>query len=144
MSKYIAGIGMLVLGLGLSLGQAPAPAPPASITLGARKAEVVPTRQGFTHTGGGNIDVAQTGPDTVVVTMTGVAVAGAHPCKPSLAALSFDLDQCFDVTFDNPKLKSAKLTLEARLIGLLRSHKTGGSAEVGTPAHAAIVVGPVE
>jgi len=33
--------------------------------------------------------------------------------------------------FDNPKLKSAKLTLEARLIGLLRSHKTGGSAEVG-------------
>src|SRR6266481_847687 len=89
--------------------QAPPSGPSVTISLGSRQGRVIPTRQGFTHTGGGNIDVAQPAPDTVVVTMTGVAVAGAHPCKDSLAALSFDLEQCFDVVFDNPKLKSAKL-----------------------------------
>src|SRR5262249_21755861 len=83
-------------------------------------------------TGGGNIDVAQPTPDVVVVTMTGVAVAGAHPCSQSLASMNFDLEQCFEVSFDNPKLKKAKLIVEGRVIGLLRSHcRGGGSAEEG-------------
>jgi hypothetical protein len=93
---------------------------------------VTPERQGFTHTGGGNIDVAQPAADTVVVTMTGVAVAGAHPCKASTAALSFDLDQSLEIGFEKPEIKRAKVTLEGRVIGLLRSHgKGGGSAELG-------------
>src|SRR5205807_9229516 len=54
------------------------PAPPATITLFERHGHVTPQRSGFQHTGGGNIDVAQPAPDTLVVTMTGVAVAGAH------------------------------------------------------------------
>src|SRR5437016_11850457 len=70
-----------------------APPPPVSITLGARHAHVTPDRAGFTHTGAGNIDVAQPAPDVVVVTMTGVAVAGGHPAKASLAAMNFDLTQ---------------------------------------------------
>lgn len=110
---------------------APAPTvPPAvSITLGPRQATATPERVGFTHTGCGNIDVAQPSPDTVVITMTGVAVAGPHPLKDSRAALCFDLSQCFDVSFDNPKVKKAKLVMEGRVIGLLRSHcKGGGSA----------------
>ena len=65
--------------------------------------------------------------DTVVVTMTGVAVAYCGPHGAS-ASMTFDLDQCFEVVFENPKVKKAKLTMEARVIGLLRSHCKGGSA----------------
>ena len=109
----------------ITVTQAAAPSPPASIILGAAHGHVTPTRCGFTHTGGGNIDVAQPTSDVVVVTMTGVAVAGAHPCKDSLAAMSFDLAQSFEISFDNPKLKRAKLVLEGRVIGLLRSYEKG-------------------
>jgi hypothetical protein len=89
-------------------------------------------RSGFTHTGGGNMDVAQPTPDAIVVTMTGVAVAGGHPCKDSVATMTFELSQEFEVGFDSPKLKKAKLVIEGRVIGLLCSHcKGGGSAGEG-------------
>jgi hypothetical protein len=114
-------------------------APAITIDLGGRQAQGVPTRQGFSHTGGGNIDVQQPTPDVLVITMTGVAVAGGHPCKDSLAALAFDLCQDFEVTAAKPEIKRAKLTIEARVIGLLRSHdKGGGSAAITCPAHAFI------
>jgi hypothetical protein len=119
-----------------------ADAPAVSIALGSRKGAATPTRQGFTHTGGGNIDVAQPSPDIVVVTMTGVAVAGAHPCKDSTATLTFDMMQNFDVVFDKPDVKKAKLTVEARVIGLLRSHeKGGGTATIATPGQATVLDG---
>src|SRR5262245_6452575 len=120
-----------LLALPLVMAQAPAPSSPAvSITLGGRHGHVTPHRQGCTHTGGGNIDVAQPAPDTVVVTMTGAAVAVGSPCAAGVARLSFDLSQCFEVVFEKPDVKAAKLTLEGRVIGLLRSHcKGGGSAE---------------
>src|SRR3954451_19479060 len=88
-----------------------ADAPVVTIDLGNRSAEGKPTRQGFTHTGGGNIDVQQPAPDTIVITMTGVAVAGGHPCKDSLAAIAFDLAQEFEVSFAKPNGKPAKLTI---------------------------------
>ncbi len=126
-------LGLVVSGsLSLSGAQEKAPAPPTpgtpiTITLGPRQARATPQRVGFTHTGGGNIDVAQPAVDTVVVTFTGVAVAGAHPCKDSAASLNFDLSQCFDLAFDEKvTFKQAKLTLEGRVIGLLRSHNRGG------------------
>jgi hypothetical protein len=113
---------------------ADAPSPSVTISLGNRQATATPIRQGFTHTGGGNIDVAQPTPDALVVTMTGVAVAGAHPCKDSVATLNFDLIQEFKISFEKPEVNKAKLTVEARLIGLLRTHsKGGGSAEVCAP-----------
>jgi hypothetical protein len=116
----------------ITVTPATAPPPPVSITLGSRHGHVTPVRCGFTHTGGGNIDVAQPAADVVVITMTGVAVAGGHPCKDSLATMHFELTQAFEVSFDNPKLKKAKLILEGRVIGLLRSHgKGGGSAGEG-------------
>jgi len=108
---------------------APAASPPVSITLGRRVGRVVPHRQGLCHTGGGNIDVAQTAPDMVVVTMTGVAVAVGSPCGPGVAGLDFDLNQAFEVVFEKSDVKAAKLTLECRVIGLLRSHRGGGTAE---------------
>jgi len=129
-----------LLGLALAVCAADAPAPTITIDLGSRQAQGVPTRQGFTHTGGGNIDVQQPTPDVLVVTMTGVAVAGGHPCKDSLAALAFDLSQEFEITAAKPVTKKAKLTIEARVIGLLRSHDCGGgSASITCPAHAFVV-----
>jgi hypothetical protein len=119
---------------------AEAPAPSAVITLGSRQAAGTPVRAGFTHTGGGNVDVQQPAPDTVVLTLTGVAVAGGHPCKDSVAALTFELVQDFEVGIEKPEGKKVKLTLEARVIGLLRSHDHGGgSAEIVCPAHAVLV-----
>jgi hypothetical protein len=120
----------------LLLAQTPAPSPSVSIALGSRQARAIPSRQGFTHTGGGNIDVAQPAADTVVLTMTGVAVAGKHPFKDSLASLSFDLVQAFEVNFEKPEIKKAKLTLEGRVIGLLRGTR-GGTAQQG-PAEAQV------
>src|SRR5690349_14331974 len=77
---------------------APAPSGPAvTVSLKGRHGHATPIRQGFNHTGGGNIDVAQPSPDTIIITMSGVAVAGAHPCKDSVATLDFDLEQCFEV-----------------------------------------------
>jgi hypothetical protein len=105
--------------------QPPAPAtPPFSIVLKGRHGHVVPIRAGCTHTGGGNIDIAQPSSDTLVVTMSGAAVAYPFYCSSS-AVMDFMLDQCFEITFDNPKVKKAKITMEGRVIGLLRSHCKG-------------------
>ncbi len=113
-----------------------APPPDVSISLGKRTAQVTPSRVRCNHTGGGNIDVQQPSADTLVVTMTGAAVAYGSPAGAASAALDFVLSQAFDVSFDKPTVKAAKLTLECRLIGFLRSHKTGtaevsGAASVG-------------
>lgn len=106
--------------------------PSVTITQGSREATATPSRCGLTHTGGGNIDVAQPSPDTLIVTMSGVAVACGNPCKNSHALLTFALTQCFEVVFEKPDVKRAKLTVEGRIIGLLRSHcKGGGSAQEG-------------
>jgi hypothetical protein len=107
-----------------------ADAPKVSIALGKRQATATPQRSGCAKTAGGNIDVQQPTPDTVVVTMTGVAVATAHP-HGSDAAIVFDLLQCFSVSFDDPKVKKAKIEIEGRVIGVLRSGCKGGSARVG-------------
>ncbi len=157
MSRYLAGlVGVLLplVGLGAQQGLAPCPPetpptvpaagppPPASITLGPRHGYVVPSHCGHSHTGNGNIDVAQPAPDTVVITMTGTAAAGANPCKASEAAQTFDLCQDFEVNFDSPKLKKAKLVVEARVIGLLRSKYKGGSA-AESPGCATVSAGGV-
>jgi hypothetical protein len=94
-----------------------APAPPVSITLHERHGHVTPVKGKCTHTGGGLIDVAQSSPDTVVVTMTGVVIANS--------SMTFDLEQAFEVSFDNPKLKKANLTVEGRVLGLLRGEPKG-------------------
>jgi hypothetical protein len=119
----------------------PPPIPPVIIDLGSRQAQGMPTRSGFCHTGGGNIDVQQPSPDTLVVTMTGVAVAGGSPCKDSFAALAFDVCQEFEITPAKPDVKRVKLTIDARVIGLLRTHeKGGGTASITCPAHAIVAL----
>jgi hypothetical protein len=137
-------VGLLIALLSLTAIAADPPVVQSvTIALGGRHAHVTPARQGFTHTGAGNIDVAQPSPDSVVITMTGVAVAGGHPCRDSLATMNFDLEQCFEVVFEKPEVKRAKLTVEGRVIGLLRSHcKGAGSAQEG-PGQATVNCGSV-
>jgi hypothetical protein len=107
-----------------------APPPPVSITLHERHGHVTPARGKCAHTGGGLIDVASPSPDTVIITMSGAVVATAE--------MKFDLDQCFEVSFDDPKLKKAKLTIEARVIGLLRGEPKGCAEYTEACAHLGI------
>jgi hypothetical protein len=121
------------------------PAPDVSLSMGSRSSRVVPARTGCTHTGGGNIDVQQPTPDVIVVTMSGVAVAYGGPTGPATASQIFELCQQFEVSLDKPGLKAARLTIEGRLIGFLRSHKVGsadvcGSATVGCGPGAGLVL----
>jgi hypothetical protein len=111
----------------ITVSQAAPTAPRISIVLGPRHGHVTPERHGCTHTGGGNIDIAQPTPDVLIVTMSGAAVAYGALC-PALAAQAFDLEQWFELSFDNPKVKKGKLTMEGRVIGLLRSHCPKDSA----------------
>jgi hypothetical protein len=96
-----------------------APAPPVSITLLERHGHVTPHKGNCDHTGGGLIDVASPTPDVIIITMSG-SVIGA----PS-ADMHFDLDQCFDVSIDDPKVKKAKISVEGRVVGLLRGGSHG-------------------
>jgi hypothetical protein len=91
--------------------------PPVSITLQERHGHVKPDKGKCTHTGGGLIDVASPAPDTVIITMTGAAVANS--------SMQFEVDQGFEVSFDDPKVKRAKVTVEGRVIGLLRGGYKG-------------------
>jgi hypothetical protein len=106
-----------------------APAPDVSIALGSRSGKVTPVRSGCTHTGGGNIDVQQPSPDTIVITMSGAAVAYGGPTGPASASQVFEVVQQFEVSFDKPTVRAAKLTVEGRVIGFLRSHKVGSAEQ---------------
>ncbi len=125
-------------GLNITVSTA-TPAPDVSLAMGSRSSKVTPLRSGRTHTGGGNIDVQQPSPDVIVVTMTGVAVAYGGPTGSASASQVFELCQQFEVSLDKPGLKAAKLLIEGRLIGFLRSHKIG-SAEMC--ASATVTCGP--
>ena len=109
-----------------------AAAPDVSISLDKREGHVTPNRSGCNHTGGGNIDVQQPSPDTLVVTMAGAAVAHGGPRMPASAALDFLLTQGFEVSIDNPKIKNVKLSMEARVVGFLRCSGTGSAEQSGS------------
>jgi hypothetical protein len=94
-----------------------APPPPVSITRLERHGHVTPIKGKCTHTGGGLIEVVTPAPDTVLTTMSGAVVANSE--------MRFDLEQCFEVSFDDPKVKRAKLLVEGRVIGLLRGERKG-------------------
>lgn len=114
-----------------------------SLELGSRHAQAAPFRHGCGRTGGGAIDVQQPSADTLVVTMTGAAAAYPNPARAARAGFEFALDQCFDVRIRDPKVKRASLSLEGRVIGLLRSPCRGGQAEQGA-GWAAVACGPAE
>ncbi len=121
-----------------------APAPTVDFTLYNRHGHVYPHREGCSHTGSGLIVITQPTTDTIVVTMTGIAVATGSPCGPGVATLDFDLEQCFEVVFEKDTVKAAKLTIEAAVVGLLRSECKGGGAAEESNACATIVAGPAQ
>jgi hypothetical protein len=116
--------------------------PDVTITPYCRHGHATPHRRGCNHTGGGNIDVAQPTSDTLIITMTGAATSCAHPAKVSLAGFDFDLEQCFDVAVEKPECKTLKMYVEARVIGLLRSHKCGKGTAEESGACASVACGP--
>jgi hypothetical protein len=95
--------------------------PPLELVLLPGAAHAVPLRKGVAYANGGIIDVAQPNPTTIVVTMTGLTATNADLICKSLANYSFDLEQCFGICFNTKRVKSAKLTLEGQVIGLLRT-----------------------
>ncbi|MCS6850882.1 MAG: hypothetical protein NZ700_06900 [Gemmataceae bacterium] len=112
-----------VLAAGASHGADPA----VSFRLGAADARATPTKHGHAHTGGGNIDVRQPAPDTLLITVTGVAVAGGLPLCPSRATLETEVCQDFVIVFDKPDLADATLSLQGRVVGLLRNPCRGNA-----------------
>jgi len=109
----------------------PVPAPPApkvSFVLKDRHGHATPVRTHTARSGGGNTDVAQPREDAVVITMSAVVTAPPHPGEAAAASMAFDLDQEFEIAFADPKVKKAKLTIEAQVIGLLRGDRHGGAA----------------
>lgn len=109
--------------------------PPVSIILHERHGHVSPCKGKCTHTGGGLIDVVSPTPDTVIITMSGAVLANAE--------MSFDLEQCFEISFDDPKVKKAKLTVEGRVLGVLRGEKKGCADYTEACAHLTACETPV-
>jgi hypothetical protein len=74
--------------------------------------------------------VLQPAPDTLIVILTGAAAAKANPCTPSMAGVEAAVEQQFEVIF-SAGVKPARLVLEGRVLGLLRSEgPKSGSAEL--------------
>ena len=114
--------------------EAPPPSSKVNFVLKDRHGHATPARTDAAHTGGGNTDVAQPREDTLIITMSGVVTAGPHPVKGSSALMDFDLNQEFTIGIADPKVKKARLTIEAHVVGLLRGDRHGGSASVSTGA----------
>jgi hypothetical protein len=109
----------------------PTPPPKVAFVLKDRHGHATPASTHAAHTGGGGTDVAQPRDDTVIITLTGVTTAGPHPFQSTAASLDFDMNQAFEIVFNDPKVTKARLTSEAHLIGLLRGDRYGGSASAG-------------
>jgi hypothetical protein len=103
--------------------------PSVSIKLGPREGRVRPVKKGLSHTGGGNIDVAQPSADTMVMTLTGSVVACGSPICHATASLDFDVRQVFEIVCDDKDVKKVKLIIDGRTMGLLRGACLHGIAE---------------
>src|SRR5262245_57162518 len=105
--------------LGTASAQGP-PAPAVILRQTNREGEAASVREGTALTGGGAVTVVQPSPDRLLLTVTGAAAAKANPFKPSHAVLDAKVEQGFEVVFP-AGARPARLILEARLSGLLRS-----------------------
>jgi hypothetical protein len=124
----------------------PAAGPAYQIVLRSRTAVATPTRSKDAQTGGGAITVEQPEPNTIVVTMTGAAVA-ASGIHDSSAAVAFELDHDLDLIPTRRGLRPPRVGMVGRVIGTLNvtdpgKHGKGcGGADQG-PATAALLSGP--
>jgi hypothetical protein len=146
---------LLLAGLALLVGspaafpadKAPAPSGPAyQILLRSRRAEVTPQRSKDAQTGGGSISVEQPEPSTIVVTMTGSAVAGSD-CHHAAAGLCFELEQDLEIVSLRSGARPPRIGMVGRVVGTLQVTDPGkcfckgcGSAQQG-PATAFLMSG---
>src|SRR5277367_3233625 len=144
---------VVVILAGPTLAQESAPRPPVELIVQPGEASAVPFKRGVSYANGGIIDVAQPNPTTIVVTMTGLTATNADLIHTSVANYHFDLGQSFELAYNSPRVKGATMTLEGRVIGILRTdheHYTHpwGAHHCGTattePALAGISVGNAE
>ena len=146
----IGGIAALagLLAASLVAAQPPQPAPPAvQLLLGPGEGTATPHRTCCAHAGSGNVLVTQPANDTIATSMTGVVVARSNPLVDGAASYDFELTQDFEVVTSDPRAPAAKLLMEARVVGLLRSPKCccknpGVSASVSVPGQAVVRCGP--
>jgi hypothetical protein len=114
----------------------------AKIVLGPQAGSAKPAQHGMAYTGGGNINVTQPSPDTLVVTMGGSVAAASSIFMGGEAMLAFCHDQRFSVEFSDPAA-TGKLVMQVKINGLLRGE--GKHASVGiTNAASSIFCGPNE
>jgi hypothetical protein len=103
-----------------------------------RDGHVTPSHHCSALTGGGAVTVLQPAPDTLIITLTGAAAAKANPCAPSMASVEAVVEQQFEVVFP-AGFQPAHLTLEGRVLGLLRSEgPKSGCAELVQAAAAVL------
>jgi hypothetical protein len=88
------------------------------------EASAVPIKKGLAWANGGVIDVAQPNPTTLTITMSGLTATNADLLCTSVANYHFELTQAFAVVFNSKRVVGAKLTLEGRVIGILRTDHT--------------------
>ena len=112
----------------------------AKITLGPREGAAHPMRQGQSVTGGGNIDVSQPAPDTLVIRMSGNVAACGNLLAGANAALDFYENLQFLVEFSQPG-HTGKLVIVSTVNGVLSGK--GKHASVGmSDANVVITCGP--
>ncbi len=114
-------------------------APSYTIVLQTRHACVTPHAHKLARAEGGSIDVVASAPDTLVATMTGTAAANSYLGCTGTATETFQLVQDFEITCQDPAVRTVSLTLDTSLAGFVRSKGRAGAwvrrAEVSlTPA----------
>ncbi len=109
------------------------PPPPYQIILRSRNAESTPQRNGKdAQTSGGQIEVVQRDPNSVLIVMRGAVVAGAETHKGGAASIQFVLNQDFEIVPTRANLKPPRVLLSGQLIGALSSSQPqGGEAQQG-------------
>jgi hypothetical protein len=112
----------------------PAAEPPYQIVLRSRTAPANPTKTRDAQTGGGAVLVEQPERNTIVITMTGAAVAGSE-FHGSWAGITFELDQAFDILPTRKGLHPPRIAMVGWVVGTLQVTDPGkhckgcGSAE---------------
>lgn len=124
----------------------PTPAGPAyQIVLRSRSAQSNPTKTKDAQTGGGGIVVEHPEPNTLVIAMTGAAVAGSE-FHGSSAGITFDLDQALEIIPTRKGLRPPRIAMVGRVVGTLQVTDAGkcgkscGSAEQAA-GNAALILG---
>ncbi len=120
-------------------------APAYQIVLRSRQAMATPLTTRQAQTGGGAIKVEQPEPNTIIVTMTGSAVAGSD-WHESQATIDFQIDQELEIIPTRSGVRPPRIGMYGHVVGTLQVTHPGkgcklcGTAEQGVAA-ASLLIG---